>query len=219
MEWRKKLALSFLPLLCVMYFLLSKEKEVVSNPSVARNFASLPKNNRDNYSKKIVHPRTIAAFSGKLVTHQVYKNRIPQSVESTLQKDRDIKLTKGFEYLKDVAAVAKEQYKPAMGEIIQQNEHFIFFRAGENHNYIPVAMTKSTRLIYPISNILHIKGANASVRQEVLNAGFTQYYYHAPLKFLSVESKTGGVLETYKDLANRGFKVELEVLRPGHQSI
>ncbi len=218
MEWRKKLALSFVPLICVMYFLLAKEKEITA-PLPTRTLASVPKPHRDHYTKKIVHHRTIAAFKGKLVTHQVYKNRIPQSVESSFQKDKTIRVTRGFEFLKDVAAIAKDQYKPSMGEIIQQNDNFIFFRAGENHHYIPVAMTKSTRLIYPISTILHIKGATASIRQEVLNAGFTQYYYHAPLKFLSIESKSGGVLETYKDLQGRGFQVELEVLRPGHQSI
>ena len=220
MEWRKKLALSFLPLICVMYFLLSKEKETIS-PETSRKFASLPQQKKpaSAYPKKIVHHRTIAAFRGKLVAHQIYKNRIPQSVESTFQKDKDIRMTRGFELVKDVAAIAKDQYKPSMGEIIQQNEHFIFFRAGENHKYMPVAMTKSTRLIYPISNILHIKGATPALRKEVLGAGFTQYYYHAPLKFLSIESKSGGVLETYRDLTSRGYKVELEVLKPGHQSI
>lgn len=218
MEWRKKLALSFLPLFCAMYFLMSKEKEAnVVEPT--RKLASMPKQKRDPYTKKIVHHRTIAAFKGKIVTHQIYKNRIPQSVESSLKKDKAVKLTRGFEFVKDVGAIPKDQYNPSMGEIIQQNEHFVFFRAGENHQYIPVAMTKSTRIIYPISNILHIKGATPAIRQEVLNAGFTQYYYHAPLKFLSVESKSGGVLQTYKDLQSRGFQVELEVLKPGHQSI
>ncbi len=218
MEWRKKLALSFVPLICAMYFLMSKEKEAaVIEPT--RKLASMPRPHRDPYSKKIVHHRTIAAFRGKLVTHQTFANRIPQSVEASIKKDKEIKLTRGFEFLKDVAAVAKDQYKPSMGEIIQQNDNFVFFRAGENHNYIPVAMTKSTRIIYPIANVLHIKGATPAIRQEVLNAGFTQYYYHAPLKFLSIESNSGGVLKTYKDLQSRGYKVELEVLRPGHQSI
>lgn len=220
MEWRKKLALSFVPLFCVMYFLLSKEKEII-NPAPTRKFASVPMPIKSpaTYAKKIVQHRTIAAFKGKLISHQIYKNRIPQSVESSFQKDKEVRMTRGFELLKDVAAIAKDQYKPSMGEIIQQNDNFIFFRAGENHNYIPVAMTKSTRLIYPISNILHIKGATPVLRKEVLAAGFTQYYYHAPLKFLSIESKSGGVLETYRDLSSRGYKVELEVLRPGHQSI
>lgn len=219
MDWRKKLALSFLPLFVVMFFLLSKEKETVVAPAAGRLVASVPKKSRDHYPKKIVHHRTIAAFKGKLITHQIYKNRIPQSVESTLQKDKKVRLTRGFEFLKDVGAIPRDQYKPSMGEIIQQNDSFVFFRAGENHEYIPVAMTKSTRLIYPISNILHVKDATPAIRQELLNAGFTQYYYHAPLKFLSLESKSGGVLKTYKDLTARGFKVELEVLRPGHQSI
>jgi hypothetical protein len=217
MEWRKKLALSFVPLICAMYFLMSKEKEI-SIVEPGRKLASMPKPHRDHYTKKIVHHRTIAAFKSKIVTHQIYKNRIPQSVESSLQKDKEIRVTRGFDFLKDVGAIPKDEYKASMGEIIQQNENFVFFKAGENHHYIPVAMTKSTRLIYPISSILHIKGATAAVRQEVLNAGFNQYYYHAPLKFLSVESKSGGVLETYKDLQGRGLKVELEVLRPGHQS-
>lgn len=218
MEWRKKLALSFVPLICAMYFLMSKEKEAnVTEPT--RKLASMPKPRRDHYTKKVSQHRTVAAFKGKIVPHQIYKNRIPQSVESSFKKDKEIRLTRGFEFLKDVAAVPIDQYKASMGEIIQQNENFVFFRAGENHQYLPVAMTKSTRLIYPISNILHIKGATAAIRQEVLNAGFTQYYYHAPLKFLSIESKSGGVLKTYNDLQSRGFKVELEVLRPGHQSI
>lgn len=219
MEWRKKLALSFLPLLVVMFFLLSKEKEAPVAPDVVRKVASLPKKHRDHYNNKVVHHRTIAAFRGKLVSHQIYRNRIPQSVDSTLQKDNSIRVTKGFQFLKDVGAIPKDQYKPSMGEIIQQNDQFVFFRAGENHKHIPVAMTKSTRMIYPISNILHIKGATPTIRQELLNAGFSQYFYHAPLKFLSVESKSGGVLQTYQDLSNRGYKVELEVLRPGHQSL
>lgn len=218
MEWRKKIALSFVPLMCAMYFLMSKEKEkTVLEPS--RTLASMPRSHRDPSSKKIIHHWTIAAFKSKRVTHQTFKNRIPQSVEARIKKDKEIKLTRGYDFLKDVGAVPKDQYKPSMGEIINQNENFVFFQAGENHKYIPVAMTKSTRIIYPISNILHIKGATPAIRQEVLNAGFNQYYYQAQLKFLSVESKSCGVLETYKDLKSRGLQVELEVLRPGHQSI
>lgn len=213
MNWRKTIAFSFIPLIAFLLFIRHEEKPEPKR--IHRTVASkdAPKKN------KTLTPSVVASLQGKAPTHKFLRNRIPQSVEMTLQKDPDIHLTKGHEFLKDVAAIPKNQYRPDMGEVLQQNDHFVFFRTSEHHEYIPVAISKMTNTLYPISSVLHIKGATKDLRSSLLSQGFEEYYYHAPLKFLSIKSEAGQVMKVYSELEKQGYNVQLEVLKPGHQTI
>ena len=216
MNWRHKLSLSFLPLFAILYFVMKERpNEVVKTPAPIRRIASFP---QKQAARKIISPRTIAALKGKAVAHSILRNRIPQSVEATFEKDTSVKVTRGYDLLKDVAAIAKDEFKPSMGEVIQENEHFVFFRAGENHQHVPAAISKSTNLLYPLSSVVHVRDVSPETRRALLNAGYKQYYYHAPLKLLSLQGGTGKTLALYQDLLKKGFKAELEVLKPPHQA-
>ncbi len=213
MNWRKKIALIFLPLLIFLGFVLLGKKS--EKKMTIRRLASVPSQSKPKvHPRKIIHPRVIAVFQGKINTDNILKNRIPQNLEMTFIKDESIQLTKGYEFLKDVAAIPKKDFNPGLGEIIQDKEGLVYFRAPEGHDYIPVAISKSTNNIYPIASVLHIKGATQELRSSFLAEGLEEYYYHAPLKFLSIKTRPGDVLRIYHELKEKGFRVELEVLKP-----
>lgn len=216
MNWRKSIALSFLPLLVFLGFMLTNKKD--ETKVTKRTLASVPYKPKF-HSKKFVHPRVVAAFQGKRNQNSYLRNRIPQSVESTFEKDESVKVTRGYEFLKDVAAVSSKDFKPTMGQVIQERDGFVFFRASPGHPYSPVAISKTTNNLYPISSILHIKGATQALRSDVLAQGYKEYYYHAPLKFLSIKSDSAQVLRMYSELKGKGFQVQLEVLKPRQQTI
>lgn len=216
MNWRKSITLSFLPLLVFLGFVLTNKK--AEKKVSIRTVASVPQKTKLR-AKKIVHPRVVAAFQGKKNQNSYLRNRIPQSVESTFEKDETVKLTRGYEFLKDVAAISSKEFKPEMGHVIQEHDGIVFFRANPGHPYSPVAISKTTNNLYPISSILHIKGATPALRSDVLAQGYKEYYYHAPLKFLSIKSDSAQVLRMYSELKEKGFQVQLEVLKPRQTTI
>jgi hypothetical protein len=146
--------------------------------------------------------------------------RTPQHVVETFEQDETIKVTKGFVYLSDIKAITKETYEPYMGEIIQERDGLIYFRIQNPQlEAIPVAMARGSKILYPISSILHLRKASQDLRLKLLSEGFEEYYYHSPLKFLSLKSTPGKVVSEYQKLKGRGFQVEMEVLRPPHRKI
>lgn len=215
MNWRKTTILSFIPLIAFLLF-IRWENKPEKKAAPVRKIASKYSHNK----KTPLTPSVVANIQGKSVsTDKFLRNRIPQSVESTLQKNPEVHLTRGHEFLKDVAAIPVKEYKPSMGEILQQNDHFVFFRAQEGHEFIPVAISKMTNTLYPISSVLHIRGATNALRTVLVSQGYEEYYFHAPLKFLSIKSEAGQVMRTYAELEKQGYQVQLEVLKPGHKSI
>lgn len=218
MNWRKSISLSFLPLMAFLGFLLMDKKQD-ERPASARTVASLVQSKSYPKARKVLSPQSATALKGRSDQNAFLRNRIPQSIETQLEKDPEIVVTKGYEFLKDVGAVSKQNYTPDMGDIIHERGGMVFFRSSSGHTHVPVAISKMTKSLYPISSVLHIKGATPLLRQEVLAQGHKEYYYHAPLKFLSIKSESGQVLRVYSELKEKGFKVELEVLKPQHQTI
>jgi len=223
MNLNKKIVLCLCPLFLVMLLLLrekpiSKEAETISRtvastptaPTPTRPLVLAPVRNHVTHKK--------SPFKNKNLDHEDLRNRLPQSVKSTLIADPEIVVTRGHIFLKEIAAIPLKEYKESMGEVIKRDGNFVYFRAGENHLHTPVALSKSTNMLYPISSVLHIQGATPEIRTELINEGYKQYYYHAPLKFLSLQSGSDGVMKAYSDLLEKGYKVELEVLKPGHQT-
>lgn len=203
-----KATLWCLPLLLVFYALHKEDTKA------QRKVASVQPQEQKQVPQKIVQPKTMRIFRGRPPVDKFLMGRIPQSLESTFEKNFDIKLTRGHVFLKNVAAIPKEKYGPALGKIMHKDDLYVYIKTKVDHSHIPVALMTSTNRLYPISSIVHVKGASESDRRKLLNSGFAQYYYHAPLKFLSIDSQGENVLKIYSDLENKGYKVELEVLKP-----
>lgn len=218
MNWRHKLSLCFIPLIIIMVILVKGQDEEIVPVNNKRTIASHNTRNFPRY-RKSVPQRSISALKNKKVPHQFYKNRIPASLEQSFEKDTEVKVSRGYELLTDVAAIPKENFNPALGTVIHKDEHFVFFRANPNHTFVPVAISKSTKMLYPISSVVHIRGASESMRNQLVGQGYEQYYYQPQLKFLSIQSKSGEVLKLYNDLTKKGYNVQLEVLKPQAQAI
>jgi len=219
MKWRQPLSLCFIPLIIVMVILVKgQDNETIATVPNKRTIASHNTRNLPRY-RKTIPQRSISALKGKKLPHEFYKNRIPASLEQSFEKDNAVKVSRGYELLTDVAAIPKENFNPALGTIIHKDEHFVFFRANPNHSYVPVAISKTTKMLYPISSVVHIRGASESMRSQLIGEGYQQYYYQPALKFLSIQSKAGEVLKLYNDLSKKGYNVQLEVLKPDHQAI
>ena len=209
-----------LPVL-LMYFAFKKEEVKVEYKKPERKLAG----NKPHPAKSkqpIIHqanPRAQRLFQGRPPVDNFIVNRIPQSVENNFEKDASVKLTKGHVLLRNVAATPKENFQTSFGEEIYQDELYVYFLTTEGHSFIPVALMKSTNRPYPISSIIHVKNVTEKLRQELRSQGLTEYYYNSSIKLLSLDSKAENVLDFYNDLADKGYQVELEVLKPMPQAI
>lgn len=213
-NWRQRLALCLLPMAVILFFVLKAGPEEKIQKGQARKIASTPMSK----AKKPLTMKTVMALKKKNLRHDVLRNRIPQSVEESFEKDSSITLSRGHDFLKDVGAVPLKQYQQEMGEIIQKTEHLVFFRTQSGHSYMPVALSRNTNNLYPISNIVHVKKVSPSQKENLLAEGFKLYYYHERLQFLSLKGESGKVLDLYQDLVKKGLEVQLEVLKPGPEA-
>lgn len=217
MNWRKSIILSFLPLLAFLGVML-RNKESTSLPA-KRQIASVKIEAEKKQQKSDPIARKVAAFQQHGNQNEILRNRIPQSVKASFTADKKIHLTRGYDFLTDVASVPKKDYRSGMGDELLEHSGFVFFRAEEGHSYYPVAISRTTSTLYPISSVLHIRGATEELRNTVLAQGHEEYYYHAQLKLLSIKAGPGQIMKTYSELREKGFNVELEVLRPKHKTI
>lgn len=214
MNWRQRLALCLLPMALILFFVLKAGPQEKVQKGQARKIASTAVSK----IKKPLPVKTVLALKKKNLRHDVLRNRIPQSVEESFEKDSSIKLSKGHDFLKDVGAVPLKNYRPEMGEIIQKTEHLIFFRTHSGHAYMPVALSRNTNNLYPLSNIVHVKNISSSHKQELLGQGYQLYHYHERLRFLSLKGESGKIIDLYQDLVKKGLEVQLEVLKPGPEA-
>lgn len=218
MNWRKSIAFSFLPLLAFLGFMLTgKKDETLTEKN--RVIASINIKKEEQHTFKASPIKNRSLNQRRFNQNDLLRNRIPQSVESGFLKDHSVKLTKGYEFLTNVGAVTKKQYNPDMGEIVAEAQGFVFFKTNSPDRYNPVAISKTTNKLYPLSQILHIRGVTADLRSSVLGQGLQEYYYHPPLKLLSVKTESGQLMQVYHELKKQGLNVELEVLKPKHQTI
>ena len=220
MEWIKRLPLLFLPLFILVYLLRDKDQiEISKTPKlISRQVASASKTiiektkNTETRSeiKKIVNlPKN---------QDSLLRDRTPQSLQSEYQHDPSIIVSKGNEFLTNVAAISKSDYSPKMGTIIHEANGLVFFKSEPDHNYIPVAQSRMTRALYPISSVLHIKGVNPSLRDDILGQGYSEHYYQPRIQFLSIRSDPSNIMKAYSDLRQKGYNVQLEVLTPHHKT-
>jgi hypothetical protein len=220
MNWRQTLSICFIPLIIIMVVLVKgQDEEIIPVNNQHRKIASSHNPRLFPRHRKNVPARSISALRNGKITHQFFKDRIPASLEQSFEKNNGVNVSRGYEFLTDVAAIPKDNFNPALGTIIHKDENFVFFRANPGHSYVPVAISKSTKMLYPISSVVHIRGATQDMRNQLIGQGYQQYYYQPALKFLSIQSKSGEVLKLYNELSEKGLNVQLEVLKPHHQSI
>lgn len=141
------------------------------------------------------------------------KNKIKRSF-SSLPPSSGTKVGKSFEVVADVSTVLKSDYKPEMGTIVSRDKNYIFFHpASQNQLSYPVAMNASTRRLYPISPVLHVKGADQAVRDQLKAQGMKEFYFNERMKMLSVEVSPSTILSHYQALLKQGLDVRMEVLK------
>lgn len=138
----------------------------------------------------------------------------PEILTGLKISERSLPIGKSFQLVEDVVALPKEQYRKEMGKIVKNENGLIFFRPEtKDIKAWPVAFHKGRQKLYPISHILHIKGVDPELREQLSQRGLSEYYYHAPLKLLSVRSTPTKVLQQYEELKSQGLTVRLEVLK------
>ncbi|WP_408097188.1 hypothetical protein ACJVC5_19315 [Peredibacter sp. HCB2-198] len=213
----KKYAFGLLGFMLLAFFFYKRPETVVVTETQApeRKVASTP--SAPVKKDPIVLPaKQSTAF--KKVERKI-RERVSPQVTEDFQQDHSFNLTRGHVFISNVGAVAKENYQSSMGEILYQDGVFNFVRLSSDKGLLPVAYSPSTGKLHPISSVLHIVNATESIRSEVKGLGLTEYYYHPGAKLLSVQSTQSEVLEVYSDLKDRGFEVQLEVVRPHQQGI
>jgi hypothetical protein len=220
MEWIKRLPLLFIPLFILTYLLRDKNKiEMSQSPTiVSRQVASTSMNVSEN-----THKNDTRSDIKKLVIlpknqDSLLRDRTPQSLQSDFKEDPSIVVSKGNEFISNVGAISKSDYTPRMGPIIHEDMGLVFFKTESNHNFIPVAQSRMTRALYPISSILHIEGVKPSLRDDILGLGYSEHYYQPRAQFLSIKSDPSNIMKAYSDLRQKGYNVQLEVLTPHHKT-
>ncbi len=141
------------------------------------------------------------------------RKRIKRSLSSVPQTS-GIKIGKSYEVLDDVSTLLKKDFKPEMGKKISEDKQYIFFHpASQNQPGFPVAMNPSNKRLYPISPVLHVKGADSALRDQLKAEGMQEFYFNERMKLLSVQVSPTTVLAQYQNLLKRGLDVRLEVLK------
>ncbi|WPU64173.1 hypothetical protein [Peredibacter starrii] len=204
--------------LAVIYLALKEQGPVVETefPAPVRKIASQATPPTPKKETVLLPAKQNTSY--KQVERKVRERVSPRTAED-FQQDPSYKLTRGHVFISNVGAIPKENYKSTMGEILYQDSVFVFVRSNGDKALLPVAYSPSTGKLHPISSILHVDNATESVRSEVKGLGFQEYYYSPGAKLLSVQSTQTEVLEVYSDLKDRGFEVQLEVVRPHQQGI
>lgn len=158
----------------------------------------------------VTRPKRIPASGSNLT--------LPEKLNISPAKDA-LRIGNSYVVIEDLKALPKLKYQPNLGEKILEDDSFVFFRpAFEQEQSLPVAFNSSRQKLYPISHILHIKGIDTELREQLKTQGWQEYYYHPPLKLLSVKSTPARVINQYQELKARGFDVRLEVLKERPQA-
>jgi hypothetical protein len=148
----------------------------------------------------------------------VHKKRIKRSISVALGEN-PIKIGKSFRVVDGVMSLQKDQYKSPMGKKISEDNRYVFFQpASNNSKASPVALDTVNQRLFPVSHILHVKGVDAGLRAQFKAEGMEEYYYHARLKLVSLETSPSTVLKQYQELTARGLDVRLEVLKDAPRS-
>jgi hypothetical protein len=185
----------------ILFFL--QEKPV---PEMRRAPTSIPKVRRQFIPKKITMPRI---------------SRSPASVRpfSRLElgqlvvPDKEVKLSRGNILAANLGAIPLSQWKKGMSPILFDDGVYGYYRKKIGEKSIPVAYSPAFKNLYPVSSILHIRGVDENLRQELKKSGYQEYIYFKNIRKLSLKTSPDQVVKLYQDLGKQGLDVKLEVLQ------
>ncbi len=217
MKWLKRLPIFFIPLFGVLWFINGKPSAPVPTAaiSIKREMASVTKTMTEKKLKQVASSRDTTS---EIQNSEPPQDRTPQSLQSEFIPDPSIVVSKDNEFISNVGAIKKEDYSSKMGPIIHEHMGLVFFKTESDHPYIPVAVNRMTNALYPISSIIHLKGINESLRNNILGQGYSEHYYQPRIRFLSIKSEPSNIMKDYSDLRQKGYDVQLEVLTPHHKT-
>lgn len=146
---------------------------------------------------------------------QVSTNRQPAAVKIQVSfGEQPIRIGKSFGLVENIRTIPKHKYLPSMGPNLTEINGFVYFRpASAEINGWPVAQDKSSERLFPVSHILHVKGVDAELREQLKSQGMNEFYYHSRLKLISLEATPETVVKQFQQLTARGYDARLEVLK------
>lgn len=198
---------SFLLILVIVVMLFNKDNQNVDVPMLSEEVKPVGQYVPKKYPPVPEQVRAPAA------TKKREKRKLDRTF-SSLKKDPSIKIGKSYELMADMATLPREKYLPEMGKKISEDKHHIFFHpASRIPDALPVALNPSQQKFYPVSPVLHVRGIDQAGRNQLKSEGMREFYYHARMKLLSLETSPSTVLSHYQTLLKRGFDVRLEILK------
>jgi hypothetical protein len=121
----------------------------------------------------------------------------------------------GMRVVADVFAVPADQFQASMGRSIETRQGLVYFRglAGDHPGGAPVVLDPSDQQLYPLSAVIKVHHVDPSTRTLLLSQGQQEYYYHAPMQLLYLQTDHQSLLVEYRQLRDAGHAAELEVLK------
>jgi hypothetical protein len=208
-------SLAFISLfLFVLYKKHPQEEKLTVGHAKMKNFPS-PK----------LHPITIKYPSIKAMARipasKGPKASPPKPILRIPQSEKAFKIGKSHVLLEGVAAVSEAQFNSKLGKKMTSSLGFVFYHPSSRQaagQGVPVAMNTNNLKLYPLSQIVHIKGVDDTLRGQLKAEGFKEYYYHSRLKLMSIENSPSEILQRYQEFKDRGLKVSLEILKEPYVS-
>jgi len=144
----------------------------------------------------------------------------PQPIAGVTIGKNPIRIGKSFNVVEGVVTLEKAKYQESMGKKIFENDKYVFFApVSPKTEAWPVALNSSNQKLYPISHVLHVKGVDAEMREQLKAEGMQEFYYHSRLKLIFMEASPSTVLTQFKKLSAQGFDVQLEVIKENPKPI
>lgn len=126
----------------------------------------------------------------------------------------DIRMSNGYMLAQNIGAIPLSDWKPGMAPLISNNGVYGFYeKAPGDTSGIPVAYNPMSGKLNVISTVVHIQHVDEATRQDLLSAGFKEYYYFPNLQRLSVQTTPEKVVSLYDELSKLGHSAKLEVIR------
>ena len=201
-----------------LFYTLSQEK---NSPSIARSRAVKIK----NFPSPKLQPITIKYPSVTTVARMpAGKGRRaspPKPILRIPQSEKALKIGKSHVLVEGVSAVSESKFDSKLGKKITSSLGFVFYQPSSRQAAalgVPVAMSSTNLKLYPLSQVVHIKGVDETLRGQLKTEGFKEYYYHSRLKLMSIENSPSEILQRYQEFKDRGLKVSLEIIKEPYVS-
>lgn len=157
----------------------------------------------------VKHPKR-----GKKIGLVAPKNEPVKRRSHPWPEDSIRELERGLQLIKNLYAVASEDFDPRSGDYIQIENGMTYFVSPHRPiNAANVAYDPNKDKYYPISAVLKIENVDEVLRQELIGSGLEEHYYQSALKVMFIQSNHEQVVTLYEDLLEKKIKAKLEVIK------